>query len=94
MNCIVKYNNHYFSLEQQPKESEWLREAIEKAEKFPESLDVRGFIGLEEGEWRKLIPLIEQNHNLQDLTMNGKFSKEEGNNYEQVVSWVMKKLQV
>ena len=49
---------------------------------------------LEEGEWRKIIPLIEQNHNLQHLTMISKFSKEEGNNYEQIVSWVMKELQV
>ena len=49
---------------------------------------------LKEGEWRKLIPLIEQNHNLQNLTMRGKFSKEEGNNYEQIVSWMMKELQV
>jgi len=91
VNCIVRYNNHYFSLEQQPKESEYLRKAIKEAEQFPEGLYVGN---LKEGEWRKLIPLIEQNHNLQDLTMNCKFSKEEGNNYEQIVSWVMKELQV
>ena len=61
---------HHFPLEQQPMASETLREAIEKAGKFPERLKVKE---LEEGEWRQLIPFIEQNHNLRELDMRSKF---------------------
>ena len=50
--------------------SERLRKAIEEAGKFPERLEVRE---LEDGEWRQLIPFIEQNHNLQELFMGCKF---------------------
>ena len=50
--------------------SETLRQAIEKAGKFPERLEVGG---LEDGEWRQLIPFIEQNHNLRELDMRSKF---------------------
>ena len=50
--------------------SQGLREAIEEAGKFPERLVVGD---LEEGEWRQLIPFIEQNHNLRELDMGCKF---------------------
>ena len=52
------------------KQSSYLRDAIEKAGKFPERL---GVYRLEDGEWRQLIPFIEQNHNLQELNMESKF---------------------
>ena len=51
-------------------QSSYLRNAIEKARKFPERLEVRY---LEDGEWRQLIPFIEQNHNLRELYMQCKF---------------------
>ena len=55
-------------------QSSYLRQAIEKAGKFPERLGVGGILcGLEDGEWRQLIPFIEQNHNLRELDMKGKF---------------------
>ena len=50
--------------------SENLREAIKEAGKFPERLVVPL---LEDGEWRQLIPFIEQNHNLRELSMWCKF---------------------
>ena len=66
----MRDNSHYFSLEQQPMASKALRGAIELAEKFPESLDVPW---LSKGEWRQLIPFIEQNHNLQKLELYSEF---------------------
>ena len=65
-----------FLSEKQIIESENLRTAIKNAETFPETLKV---VGLEENEWRKLIPFIEQNHNLQQLQLSSKCQKKQNN---------------
>ena len=50
--------------------SEILRNAIENAREWPERLEVSR---LTFGEWRQLIPFIEQNHNLRELVMQCNF---------------------